>query len=59
MNTHNLAASLAASLSTVTATAPVMAQAPVQKSAVVKGADNFYKSDKVTTQKVTFKNNTT
>jgi hypothetical protein len=31
-------------------------QAPAQKSAVVEGADNFYKSDKVTTQKVTFKN---
>lgn len=31
-------------------------QAPVQQSAVVEGADNFYKSGKVTTQKVTFKN---
>jgi hypothetical protein len=31
-------------------------QAPVQQFAVVEGADNFYKSDKVTTQKVTFKN---
>ncbi|MDV2998389.1 MAG: hypothetical protein N4J56_008094 [Chroococcidiopsis sp. SAG 2025] len=31
-------------------------QAPVQQSAVVEGADNFYKSDKVTMQKVTFKN---
>ena len=33
-----------------------ISQAPAQKSAVVEGADNFYKSDKVTTQKVTFKN---
>ncbi|MEH2106163.1 alpha/beta hydrolase [Nostoc sp.] len=31
-------------------------QAPAQKSAVVEGADNFYKSDKATMQKVTFKN---
>lgn len=31
-------------------------QVPVQQSAVVEGADNFYKSDKVTMQKVTFKN---
>jgi fermentation-respiration switch protein FrsA (DUF1100 family) len=31
-------------------------QAPVRQSAVVEGADNFYKSDKVTMQKVTFKN---
>ncbi|MEH1948490.1 MAG: alpha/beta hydrolase [Nostoc sp.] len=31
-------------------------KAPVQQSAVVEGADNFYKSDKVTVQKVTFKN---
>ena len=31
-------------------------QAPVQQSAVVEGADNFYKSDKVIVQKVTFKN---
>lgn len=33
-----------------------ISQAPVQQSAVVEGADNFYKSDKVTMQKVTFKN---
>ncbi|MBD2039952.1 alpha/beta hydrolase [Microcoleus sp. FACHB-672] len=33
-----------------------VSQAPVQQSAVVEGADNFYKSDKVTMQKVTFKN---
>ncbi|MBE9206158.1 alpha/beta hydrolase [Nostoc sp. LEGE 06077] len=33
-----------------------IAQASVQQSAVVEGADNFYKSDKVTMQKVTFKN---
>ena len=55
MKTHKLAASLATSLFTVTATAPVMAQTPAQKSAVVEGANNFYKSDKVTVQKVTFK----
>jgi fermentation-respiration switch protein FrsA (DUF1100 family) len=35
---------------------PALAQVPTQKSAVVEGADNFYKSDKVTMQKVTFKN---
>ncbi|HEY9797288.1 MAG TPA: alpha/beta hydrolase, partial [Leptolyngbyaceae cyanobacterium] len=33
-----------------------ISQSPAQKSAVVEGADNFYKSDKVTMQKVTFKN---
>ncbi|MBW4422185.1 MAG: alpha/beta hydrolase [Myxacorys californica WJT36-NPBG1] len=33
-----------------------ISQAPAPKSAVVEGADNFYKSDKVTMQKVTFKN---
>ncbi|QLE47407.1 alpha/beta hydrolase [Nostoc sp. C057] len=33
-----------------------ISQAPVQQSAVVNGADNFYKSDKVTMQKITFKN---
>lgn len=33
-----------------------ISQASVQQSAVVEGADNFYKSDKVTMQKVTFKN---
>ena len=32
------------------------AQALVQQSAVVEGADNFYRSDKVTMQKVTFRN---
>lgn len=32
------------------------AQAPVQQSVVIEGADNFYKSDQVTMQKVTFKN---
>ncbi|MBD2124614.1 alpha/beta hydrolase [Trichocoleus sp. FACHB-262] len=32
------------------------AQAPGQQSAVVEGADNFYKSDQVTMQRVTFKN---
>lgn len=32
------------------------AQAPRQQSAVVEGADNFYKSDQVTMQRVTFKN---
>ena len=32
------------------------AQVPVQQSAVVEGADNFYKSDQVTMQRVTFKN---
>lgn len=31
-------------------------QVPVEKSPVVEGADNFYTSDRVTTQKVTFKN---
>ncbi len=31
-------------------------QAPVQQSAVVEGADNFYKSNQVTMQRVTFKN---
>ncbi len=33
-----------------------ISQAPAQNSAVIEGADNFYKSDKVTIQKVTFKN---
>jgi uncharacterized protein len=33
-----------------------ISQASVQQSAVVEGADNFYKSDKVTMQRVTFKN---
>ncbi|AFZ60742.1 alpha/beta hydrolase [Anabaena cylindrica FACHB-243] len=33
-----------------------ISQSPVQQSAVVEGADNFYKSDRVTIQKVTFKN---
>ncbi|MEW5861502.1 MAG: alpha/beta hydrolase [Cyanobacteriota bacterium] len=33
-----------------------ISQAAVQQSSVVEGADNFYKSDKVTMQKVTFKN---
>ncbi|MBE9003930.1 alpha/beta hydrolase [Fortiea sp. LEGE XX443] len=33
-----------------------ISQVPVQQSAVVKEADNFYKSDKVTMQKITFKN---
>ncbi|MBD1871252.1 alpha/beta hydrolase [Cyanobacteria bacterium FACHB-471] len=32
------------------------AQAPVQQSAVVEGADNFYRSDQVTMQRVTFRN---
>lgn len=32
------------------------AQSPARQTAVVEGADNFYKSDKVTAQKVTFKN---
>lgn len=32
------------------------AQAPVQQSAVVEGADNFYRSDQVTMQKVPFNN---
>ncbi|BAU65091.1 hypothetical protein STA3757_24700 [Stanieria sp. NIES-3757] len=31
-------------------------QAPVQQSAVVEGADNFYQSDQVTIQRVTFRN---
>lgn len=31
-------------------------QEPVQQSAVVEGADNFYKSNQVTMQRVTFKN---
>ncbi|MEP0769530.1 alpha/beta hydrolase [Trichocoleus sp. ST-U1] len=31
-------------------------QALAQQSPVVEGADNFYRSDKVTVQKVTFKN---
>lgn len=31
-------------------------QAPVQQSAVVEGADNFYRSDKVNMQRVTFRN---
>ncbi len=33
-----------------------IAQASVQQSAVVEGADNFHKSDQVTMQRVTFKN---
>jgi fermentation-respiration switch protein FrsA (DUF1100 family) len=39
-----------------TRTSHKSSQAPAQKSGVVEGADNFYKSDKVTTQKVMFKN---
>ncbi|MEP0924862.1 alpha/beta hydrolase [Leptolyngbya sp. ST-U4] len=31
-------------------------QTPVQQSAVVEGADNFYQSDQVTMQRVTFRN---
>lgn len=31
-------------------------QTPVQQSAVVERADNFYRSDQVTMQRVTFKN---
>jgi fermentation-respiration switch protein FrsA (DUF1100 family) len=52
--THKIAATLAASL--YAATAPVIAQTPIQNSAVVEGASNFYKSNKVTMQRVTFKN---
>lgn len=33
-----------------------ISQAPVQQTAVVEGADNFYKSDQVTMQRVTFRN---
>lgn len=33
-----------------------VSQAPVQQTAVVEGADNFYKSDQVTMQRVTFRN---
>ncbi|MGF1989902.1 MAG: alpha/beta hydrolase [Nostoc sp. ZfuVER08] len=33
-----------------------ISQASVKQSTIVEGADNFYKSDKVTMQKVTFKN---
>ncbi|MEG4087489.1 alpha/beta hydrolase [Microcoleus sp. POL10_C6] len=33
-----------------------ISQAPAQQSAAIEGADNFYKSDKVTMQKVTFRN---
>ncbi|MGJ5632136.1 alpha/beta hydrolase [Nostoc sp. CALU 1950] len=38
------------------ARASQISQTPVQQSAVIEEADNFYKSDKVTMQKVTFKN---
>ncbi len=55
-NTHKLIASLAASLIATAAIAPVMAQTPARNSTVIEGADNFYKSDQVTAQKVTFKN---
>jgi len=33
-----------------------ISQAPVRQPAVVEGADNFYKSDQVTMQRVTFRN---
>lgn len=33
-----------------------ISQAPMQQPAVVEGADNFYKSDQVTMQRVTFRN---
>lgn len=33
-----------------------ISQAPAQNSTAIEGADNFYRSDKVTMQKVTFKN---
>ena len=33
-----------------------LSQAPTQKSTVAEGANNFYKSDEVTMQRVTFKN---
>ena len=49
-NTHTIAASVAASL--FVATAPLMAQTPARNSPV-EGANNFYKSDKVTMQKIT------
>jgi fermentation-respiration switch protein FrsA (DUF1100 family) len=39
-----------------TRTSREVSQAPVQQSAVVAGADNFYKSDQVTMQRVTFRN---
>src|SRR4051812_40224891 len=32
------------------------AEATMQKSTTIEGADNFYKSDRVTAQKVTFQN---
>ena len=39
-----------------TRTSREVSQAPVQQSTVVEGADNFYKSDQVTMQRVTFRN---
>ena len=59
MNTYRLGLPLAASLflATTAAAAPVTAQAPAETNTnVVVGADNFYKSDRVTAQKVTFNN---
>jgi hypothetical protein len=60
INTHKLGLSLAASAVVASDVVPAMAQAPAsqntRQSAVVKGANNFYKSDKVIAQKVTFKN---
>ena len=64
MNTHKLGLSIAASAVVASAVEPTMAQTPAQRntqhntqqSAVVEGANNFYQSDKVNTQKVTFKN---
>lgn len=55
-NMHKLGLSLAASLFVASAAAPGMAQTPAKQNAHSMQADNFYKSDKVTTQKVTFKN---
>ena len=59
-NTHKLGLSVAAALFVASAAAPGRAQTPMkqntQQPAVIAGADNFYKSDKVNAQKVTFKN---
>ena len=51
-----LAGSGVAAAGLLSATGAGFAATPVQKAASAIGADNFYKSDKVTVQKVVFKN---
>jgi hypothetical protein len=57
MNTYKLGLSLAASLFVAAIAAPVIAQMTAERNTtVVEGADNFYKSDRVTAQQASFNN---